>query len=390
MHRLRLLFLVLLIGAGCSPAPPTTNPVDVISIASDFPLSGNFEAASLSEAVAFAIAQAPPVGRYHLAVRSFDDSLAGWPEPVKGVQNVERMLQDPSVVGMVGPVTSPMAAEEIPIASAGELAMVSPTTTSNCLTLKLPGCQLPPRRGSRNDFFRIAATDDSQGAAMADYALKTLHLTRVALLRDSHTSYGTSLVVGFSREFTAQGGTLTQNEVYQPGTNDFSEVLNRAAAAHAEAIYVGGVAPDGACRIRAQMAGILPDGYFLGGDGLIESSCIRDAGGMANDHMVATVAIPQPDLKDPRAKNYLKAHPNPEVTVFAAYDCALILADAIKRVVDDNHGRFPSRAQVLTAVATTSNLKGITGTWSFDLNGDATTPGVSFHRVQRRQWVLWK
>src|SRR5262245_40258903 len=201
MRLLRLLLVMLLIGVGCSPAMPPANPADVLSIASDFPLSGNFGAGSLSEAVAFAVAQASSVGRYHLAVRSFDDSLAGYPEPVKGAQNVKRMLQDPSVVGMVGPLNSPVAAQEIPTASAGQLPMIAPTTTFNCLTLKLVGCQPPPRPGGRNNFFRIAAPDASQGAAMADYALKVLRLTRVAVLGDGHT-YGSSLVSGFNPRFT--------------------------------------------------------------------------------------------------------------------------------------------------------------------------------------------
>jgi branched-chain amino acid transport system substrate-binding protein len=389
MRRLKPLLLVLLIGVGCSSSTPTANPPDVVSIASDFPLSGNFSAASHSEAVAFAVAQASSVGSYHLAVRSFDDSLAGYPDAIKGVQNVRRMLQDPRVVGMVGPHLSAVAAEEIPVASAGQLAMVSASTTFNCLTLRLPGCRLPPRPGGRNNFFRIAATDDSQGAAMADYAFKTLRLTRVAVLRQGDV-YGSSLVAGFDREFTSQGGTVTQNELYQATTNDFSEVLNRAANSHAQAIYVGGTPGYGACRIRAQMAGILSDAYFLGGDALIEPPCISDAGRMANEHMVVTVAVPQPDLNDPRAKNYLKSHAKPDVEAFAAYDCALILVDAVKRVVEANHGRLPSREQVLTAVATTAGLKGITGTWSFDANGDATVPGISFHRVQGGRWILWR
>src|SRR5262249_44927772 len=123
---------------------------------------------------------------------------------------------------------------------------------------------------------------------------------------------------------------------------------------------------------------------------LIASPCISDAGPMANDHMVATVAVSQPDLKDPRAKNYLKAHPKPDVNVFAAYDCALILVDAIKRAVEANHGKVPSPEQVLAAGAVNSDLKGIAGTWSFTSNGDATAPGMSLYRVERRQWVLWK
>jgi branched-chain amino acid transport system substrate-binding protein len=392
MRRLRLLSLVLLLEAGCSVEAPVANPVDIVSIASDFPLTGVFSTAPLKEAVAFATAQAGPIGRYHLAFRSFDDSLAGVPEPAKGAQNVKRMLQDPSVLAMVGPANSPAAVEEIPVASAGELAMVSPTNTFNCLTLRLPGCQLPRRPGGMNNYFRIAAPDVRQGTAMADFALTSLHLNRVSVLGETGpTDYGPSLANSFSREFTTQGGTVTLNEQYLPTTNDFSDVLNRIAAGKAQAIYVAGVPSFGACRIRAQMRGILPEGtYFLGADALVGQTCITDAGGAANEQMVATEAVSQPNLKDPRAKNYLKSHSNPDADVFAAYDCVLILVDAIRRGFEANHGRVPSREQVLAAVSTTAGLKGITGTWSFDANGDATAPGMSFYQVQGGRWVLWK
>lgn len=55
-----------------------------------------------------------------------------------------------------------------------------------------------------------------------------------------------------------------------------------------------------------------------------------------------------------------------------------------------NGGRKPSRQQIVAAVAATQNVRGITGTWSFDSNGDATPPGMSFYRVEGGKWVLWK
>lgn len=392
MGRLRLLCLVLLLAPGCSPAAPTAPLDDVISIASDFPLVGVFNMVALKEAVAYGVAQSEPIGRYHIGFRSFDDSLAGNPEPVKGAQNVKRMLQDPSVLAMVGPANSPVAAQEIPIASAGKLAMVSPSNTFNCLTLSLPDCPRPERPGGRNNYFRIATPDVVQATAMADFALTTLRLTRVAVLSESGpTDYGRSVASSFSTEFTAQGGTVTLNERYLPTTTDFSDVLNRIAYGHAQAVYVGGFPSRGACRIRAQMRGILPEEtYFLGPDALPVPTCIEDAGPAANEQMIATEAVSQPDFKDPRAKSYLKTHSNRDAYVFAAYDCVLILVDAIRRGFEANHGKVPSREQVLAAVATTSGLKGITGTWSFDANGDATAPGISFYRVEGRQWVPWK
>jgi ABC-type branched-subunit amino acid transport system substrate-binding protein len=73
--------------------------------------------------------------------------------------------------------------------------------------------------------------------------------------------------------------------------------------------------------------------------------------------------------------------------IFAAYDCARLLIDAISRAIDANAGRIPTRLQVLQAVAHTQGFKGVTGTYSFDANGDAISPLMSISEVQNGGWV---
>ncbi len=61
--------------------------------------------------------------------------------------------------------------------------------------------------------------------------------------------------------------------------------------------------------------------------------------------------------------------------------------DAIARAIKANGGKLPSRSQVVTALAETNDFVWLTGTYSFDKNGDAINPMMSIYRVQGGRWV---
>lgn len=381
--------------AGCTSPQPAADEGDQIAIASDFPVTGQDEKATrpLAEAVRYAVEHAkPPAGRYHLVYQGFDDAIAGIPWEIKGAQNVARMAADPRVMAMVGPYNSFVAAEEIPIAADADLGVISPTTTFDCLTPPAL-CPGAPARPRTQTYFRIVARDSDQGIAMAELAVNTLHLKRFAVLSEGRpVPYGPLIAAAFAREVTALGGTIVLNESYNPSDSDFSDVMSRAAAWRAEAVFVGsGFPPD--CRLRAAMRGPLPSStYFFGPDAFPVADCVTAAGDGADEHMVATVPVPRANLDDPLARRFLRDHRVTGVDpyVFAAYDCALIEIDAIQRAVAADGGKKPTREQVVQAIAATRGFHGVTGTWSFDANGDATAPGMSFYRVEGGKWVLWK
>jgi ABC-type branched-subunit amino acid transport system substrate-binding protein len=58
--------------------------------------------------------------------------------------------------------------------------------------------------------------------------------------------------------------------------------------------------------------------------------------------------------------------------------------------MQDNGDKVPTREQVLSKVAATEDFKGLTGTFSFDANGDATKPAVSFDYVHGGRWTFWQ
>lgn len=393
-----LVGMLLGIVTGCSPTAPIP-PVpsrDVIAIASDFPLQGQYAnpGSTATEGVRFAVARHPTIGKFALTFKPFDDNLGGLPDTAKGIQNVQQMAADPQILGIVGPYLSFMAAAEIPVASRYDLPMLSPATTSDCLTLSTPDCRPPARAGGINNFFRITAPDSAQATAMADFVVTNLGIHTVGVLSDGFP-YGDALARNFVRRISALGGTVILQEKFSSSTNDFSDLLSRLKAGGGQALYVGAVAAHGVCRIAAQMQVIVPDAYFLGGDGLVDAACVKDAGSSATARMIATVAGNPVLGTDPVSKglidDYNRSHRSDQLGAytFAAYDCAEILIDAIRRAIDANGGKFPSRRQVIQAVAAT-HLKGVTGTWSFDSRGDATAPGISLFRVDAGRWRFWK
>src|SRR5205823_701858 len=219
-------------------------------------------------------------------------------------QNATTMAGDSSIVAMVGPNNSNVAKAMIPILAAVPLAMVSPANTNECLTKSFSYCNPAPselRKGSTNNYFRIAGTDDQQGPAMAVYAHDTLKFTKAAIFSDNET-FGKGVADHFQKKWTSLGGTVVARN-------------------------------------------------------------------------------------DPNAKStidaYKKVYSKPTdiaTYTFQSYDAALIVLDGISRAIDAAGGNKPTRAQVRDAIAKTKDFKGITGTWTFDQNGDITTPVFSYYQ----------
>jgi branched-chain amino acid transport system substrate-binding protein len=387
-----LIVVVLTACQSASSSHAVTPPAGDILIGSDLPVTGFYDGAPpLEKAIRLAIDQHPTVGSFKLAYWSLDDAVSRAPFVDKAAQNVERMVAQPKVVGMIGPYISSEAFGLIPIANQAGLAMISATTTEACLTLAVPYCGSKAatlRPSGTNNYFRIAPPDPLQGRAMARFAAQSLGVRWVAAINE-RGSDGDLYIDSFAEELARQGGGLLLRENMDKTTTNFKPFLARASAKGAKAIYAVGGA--NVCAARAQMSQGM---WFLGTDNFTANpDCVTKALTNAAD-MYGTYGAAYPDYtSNPEARkvlaDYRKAYPNVPMNeyTFAAYDCASILIDAIQRVVTANHGAFPTRAQVLEAVAHTPQFSGLTGTYSFGLNGDAISPMMSVYRVENGQWV---
>jgi branched-chain amino acid transport system substrate-binding protein len=197
----------------------------------------------------------------------------------------------------------------------------------------------------------------------------------------------------FAKEVVDAGGAVVYSHDLFPLAESFAPLLRDAYTAGAQAIYMtAGVGAVAACGIRQDMKGIFPaSAYVLSDDRLADDGCIAHAGlaGTSDDHLVLTIATGQPAAVPVALQGMRRSNGYPIYT-FAGYDSARILVDAIDRAIRANDGKIPTREEVREAVATTKGFKGITGTYSFDANGDVVNPSFSFYTVKQGSWAFWR
>jgi len=379
-----------------------TGDKGTIYLASDYPASGGEASTGIPEqqAVAFAVSQHTTVKGFKIVYKPFDDAINGVHDPQKGAQNATTMAGDTTILAMIGPNNSNVAKAMIPILAPANLVMLSPANTNECLTKVFPYCNPAAaelRKGSTNNYFRIAGTDDQQGPAMAEYAFKTLKLTNVAVFSDNET-FGKGVADNFQKRWTALGGKVAvRNDYDAKNTSDFKTYINSAKSAGAQGVYIGATTGNKPCIFRAQMKGIL-DVPLLGPDGFaLDPQCIKDAGDNAANIYGTTAGSDPVAGGDPAAKSTIDAYKKVyskstdiATYTFQSYDCAILMIDAIGRAIDANGGNKPTRAQVRDQVAKTKDFKGVTGTWTFDQNGDITTPVFSYYKSDSTSPDGWK
>lgn len=361
-----------------------------IEIASQFPLvSANGDPLLLERAVDLAVAQHPTLDGYRLVHVPFDDALGGAWDQDRSVQNTRRAIRGTTVVGIIGPWSSYIAHFTIPITQPADMVVLSPSNSLECLTLRPEPCLAHPTPIFRTNYFRIEARDTVTARASAAFAVRRLGIQRIAILVHPYQEDSIATANAFADEFARVGGSVVFAQSY-PLTGDFVPLLREAYHAGAQAVYAPVVGD--ACAMRRQMSGIFPtSAYLISWDQPAVEPCLAlgNMVGATDDHMVLTMSTAQPPEIPTVLSRLINGHGD-YMYVFAAYDCAHLLIDAIDRAIKADRGKIPTREQVREAVAATANFRGITGTYSFDANGDVMNPGFSFYTLNQGAWSFWR
>jgi branched-chain amino acid transport system substrate-binding protein len=369
-----------------------------ISIGVDLPESGAAASSGVPtlNGVKFAVQKAGgSVSGWTLTVENRDDAVGGAYNADKGVQNVTDLINTNTVVAMVGPFNSAVAKAEIPVSNQAHLAQISPSNTNPCLTKDLSTCSYHPqdlrKSGVPNNYFRVVATDDLQGPAMADYAYDALGIKKIGIL-DEKTVFGIGIADAFQAEFKKKGGEYKRDSYDPKTTTDWRSILNGFKSFGATSLYVGGTDDQKACQPRAQMAALgIGSWPYLGGDGIQTSQCIDDAADSAAGISATTAGADAGQIDSAKAiiqdfkKTFTGANDYGAYTM-SAYDAASIEIAAIKKAIDA--GKDPKkinefREAVRANVASTNGYKGVLGTTTFDANGDTSAKIISVYGVKK-------
>jgi ABC-type branched-subunit amino acid transport system substrate-binding protein len=124
------------------------------------------------------------------------------------VAGLQHLVEQDQVIGVLGPLSSDVAAAAAPFLAQQRVPMLSPSAARPDLANVSPW------------FFRNCLTPEKQGASMADYALLDMKLTRVASVA-SDKAYSQTLARAFAARFTELGGQVVAQVTYTAGSNDF-------------------------------------------------------------------------------------------------------------------------------------------------------------------------
>lgn len=303
-------------------------------------------------------------------------------DPKTGVNGAAQMTSDPSVVGVVGHLNSGVSIPTSEKYNEAGIVQISPASTNPKLT----------QQGFEN-VFRVCATDDVQGSFAADFAVDELGAKKAAVISDS-TPYGDGLADEFVKQFETRGGAVAAREKIQVKDQDFKALITKVQGMGIDMIYFGGMYTEGALISKqSKEAGLKVP--VMGGDGLYTQQFV-DIAGAANAEGDFATSIGLPLEAQPKGQDFKAAFeakfPGQAIEAYDtyAYDATMVIIEAIKKVAAEKGAAEVAtpagKAAIIEAVAAT-NMEGVTGTVSFDENGDTTNKAITSYIVKDGAWA---
>jgi branched-chain amino acid transport system substrate-binding protein len=281
-------------------------------------------------------------------------------KPEEAAIATRKLITQDKVVALLGEVSSSRSLAMAPIAQKYKIPMISPSSTN-------------PKVTAIGDYiFRVCFTDPFQGSVMAKFALETLRLRKLAILRDVKSDYSMGVSDFFREYFLKRGGEIVVEQTYSAGDVDFNSQLTSIRAKKPDSIFIPGFYTEvGLIVKQARKLGIKSP--ILGADGW-DSEKLYEIGGKSlnksyfSNHYRKDDQSPavQKFVNDYKAV-YKKA---PDGAAALGYDAALVLIAAMK------NAETVSPKEIRDGIANTKDFPAVTGKITIDENRNASKPAV--------------
>ncbi len=348
-------FAACLIAAAGLFAAATVHADTIIGVAG--PMSGNFAifGGEMRDGAAQAIGDINAAGGVNgapLALQAMDDKC----DP-KTADAVANQLAGKGAVMVVGHLClgASLAASSVYVAN--HIVEISPGTTWPDYTDKRPGAGI----------YRLAGRDDQQGVVAGQAIAKRFPNKAVAVI-DDRSPYGKSLADATRVAMNAAGKREAFTEEYDPGTSDFTGLVDQLRAANIGVVYIGGY-PNEAGLIARQIRAAGLDTVIVGPDALVTNEYLNVAGDAAEGTLVTFA----PDARDnPGAADVVAAFRargvEPEGYVLPSYAAVQVWAAAAKAAGSND---FDAVVKAMDSGRFTT----VIGDLAFDAKGDMSLPG---------------
>lgn len=344
---------------------------DAIPLAYTATLSGDFASYGLEmrEGVDLAIeeinADGGVLGR-DLTTEVVDDEG----KPANGPVIAQQFCDDADIPAVLGFSFSSVALSGLPIYTQCGLPIVASAVTS------------PELSGASDIFFRTVFTDAYQGAEAAKFISENRGVKKVAVLYQQD-DYGKGVADAFSAAIEDEGGSVTSSQAYQLGTVNFGSIVDKALQGDPDAIFIGGFYTE-AGKIVTQVRDSGSDLPIFASDGAA-SPLFLDLAGENAEGVEVYAAFSANDSRT-ESSDFVSAFEakydkEPSSWAALAYDATYVVAGAIEE------SGSTDRAAVADAIRQTSDFDGVSGTISFD--GDGNRVGeLTFQRVEDGKFVV--
>jgi branched-chain amino acid transport system substrate-binding protein len=409
-----LLGILAACGAGTSTAPASTATAKgstTIEIGSDFPTSGKDESGGKPSengaalAVQIANQQNLIPGYKFTFVPKDDVGPSGSHDGAVGQKNVQDLIGDALVAGIVGPLNSSVAISELGVTNQAPIALISPANTNDCLTQTTPESECG---GSNNKlstyrptgkvtYFRIATLDQHQGGILADFGYQQKGYHSAYIVDDTET-YGAGIALAFQTEWQKIGGKLLGHDSEAPTTTSYINLLTKIAATKPDVIFFGGNDSTGGIALRQQMEQVpaLKNTPMLAGDGTQTSAFAQTIGHTGGPVFTSVASVNAAAIAS--SADFFKAYDakygQNNIGSYSAgsYDSVMILIQSIKAALangavtpknsSDAAGAQVFRQAVIDQIQKI-DYKGVTGEHTFDQNGDTTNKVISIYTIAK-------
>jgi branched-chain amino acid transport system substrate-binding protein len=322
------------------------------------------------------------VGGYEIRTVILDDATptAGQYDPAQAALNTRKLLSDTTCVAAIGPMASGSGKAMAPLLSQGNLATVTPSSTSPDLTDPKFAAQYRP--AGKAIYFRTVTTDAYQGPNMANFMANQLKVKSVFVVDDTG-AYGVGVADTFQAQAAKKGINVLGRDRVDPLQSDYRSLMTKIKSLGAEAMYCGSSALAGVKLVK-QSYEVVPNIIKAGGDGLHQASILAGAGFPAAEGWYSTIAAPHM-LDDTKLSAWLKrfiarwGSPPSDYSI-TSYDAALVILAAIDAVVKS--GKAVDRGAVRDAIQDVK-AETLQGPISFDANGDLLSHVVSVFQVKQ-------
>lgn len=295
------------------------------------------------------------VGGRRLRVLRVDDR-----ESVEEGRLVAQELgKNPEVAAVVGHLHSYVTVPAAAVYDLAGLPLLAPTATTDELT----------ERGYTR-VFRTVFSDAEAGRQLAAYALA--RGWRRVVIYYARNEYGRGLANAFEEHAASHGGSVVSRESYDPGLSanphDAEVTVADWGTFDFDAVFVAGHDRQAALLIsELRRRGI--GAPVLGSDALATPTFLRLGGAAVGGTVIASAfhpADPSAEVRRFVAAFRTRWGKDPDVGAALAYDAVHVLAEGIRRAGS------PDPAKLSAALHALRDVRGVTGTFSFDARGNLT------------------